>query len=61
VWYQHKNKYVSQWNRIEDEEINPHSYSHLIFEKVASSTNGVGKTLFFSGGQKLDRYLSQKR
>jgi hypothetical protein len=41
-----------QCKRIKEPEINPHSYSHLIFdkgaiyigEKTASSTNGAGKT-----------------
>jgi hypothetical protein len=37
VWYRHKDRQVDQWNRLEDPEKSPHSYSHLIFDKGAKN------------------------
>jgi hypothetical protein len=37
VWYWHKNRYVDQCYRIEDLDMNLHSYVHLNFEKGAKN------------------------
>jgi hypothetical protein len=37
AWFWHKSRYEDQWNRIEDLDMNPHSYAHLIFDKDAKN------------------------
>ena len=45
AWFWHRDRQVDQWNRIEDPEIKPHTYGHLIFDRDANLYNGKKKTV----------------
>jgi hypothetical protein len=56
--YCYRKRQVDQWNKIEDPEMKPHTFGHLIFDKgaktiwwkkTAFSTNGAGS----AGGQHI--------
>jgi hypothetical protein len=37
TWYWYSDRQVENWNRIEDSEVNPHTYGYLIFDKGAKT------------------------
>ena len=46
AWYWYRDRQVDQWNRIEDPEINPHTYDHLIFNKEAKIIQRKNESIF---------------
>jgi len=46
AWYWYSDRQVDQWNRIEDPEMNAHTYGHLIFEKGAKTIQGKKDSIF---------------
>jgi hypothetical protein len=46
AWYRYSGRQVDQWNRIEDQEMNPHTYGYFIFDKEAKTIQGKKDSIF---------------
>jgi hypothetical protein len=53
AWYWYSDRQVDQWNRIEDPEMNPHTYGYLIFDKGA-------KTIWWKKNQHFQQMVLAK-
>jgi hypothetical protein len=46
AWYWYRDGNVDQYNRIEDPDIKPHTYGHLIFDKDAKNIQWKKESIF---------------
>ena len=52
VWYWYKNRHSDQWDRIENPEMDPQTYSQLILTKQERISNGIKTVSSASGAGK---------
>jgi hypothetical protein len=46
AWYWYRDRHFDQWNRIQDPEIKPQTYCHLIFDKDSKNIQKKKESIF---------------
>jgi hypothetical protein len=60
VWYWSSDRQVDQWNRIEDPEMYPHTYGHLIFDKGVRLSSGKIRAFSINGAGTTGSYYVEE-
>ena len=56
-WYWHQNRQTDQWNRRENQKINPDTYRQLNFDEGGKDIKQEKDSLFSKGLGKLDSHM----
>jgi hypothetical protein len=61
AWYWYNDRHVDQRNRIEDPELNPNTYGHLIFDKGGKTIQWGKKDSIFNKWYRFNWWSTCKR